>query len=1235
MIRCRVPPVPALRGAMARCPKCGSEIPHDGHACPECGLTIPQTDFTQISDKTVTGDPFGAAGEQALSEGSILGGRYEILAVIGKGGMGWVYKARDREIDRIVALKVIREDLARDENIIKRFRDEIILARKVTHKNVLRIYDIAEAEGRKFISMPYIEGRDLKDVITEEGALDIERALEISRQVLEALKSAHEAGVIHRDLKPQNIMIDKEGSVCVADFGIAKSADTGGLTVTGQIVGTPEYMSPEQAEGKDVDFRSDIYSFGLILYEMLTGRVPFKADSIISTLMLRLREKPQAPSKDNSAVPPWLDRLVMRTLEKEVEERYASADEVLRDIELQTVKRRIRLKPRALALIAVVAVIGVAAAVFIGRRPKLVMEEGRIYLAILPFENSASDPDLDWLTSGIPDNLTADLAQSKFFRVMSPERLRQIAVEIGQDIGAMGTPEAMAMLAKATDLDYVTTGTFFRAGDKIRITMKILEVANQEIKGSDIVQDDESELLAMIDDLTRKTKQIFDLSQDEIAQDLDRAMGEQRTRSVKAASEFSKGLQYSYAGAHLDAARSFENAVAADGDFAMAYAKASEAYKKLGYDEKAESLSLIAVDKAMKFSDRVPPSDRTFIMANHADITYNTDKAIESYKEFVEAYPDDPEGYYKLAMAYGATSEWDQAVQNLREALRLDPKWGSARFELGKALIMQNDLDAALRELELAQEAYRDIGNKEGEAAVLNAIGILYKRRNEFDKAIEKYEASIAIKEELGDKRGVAASLTNIGTVYEIMGNRDRALEVLEQSLEIKREIGDRLGISTALIKIGHIYLYSGRYDEALSYIERSYEIREELGAKHLMASSLSDLGYVYSLLGDSEKSLEMEERALALHREIGDEDGEAEVLRNIAETQILRGEFDKASENLNQVVAIHTRLGDSRRLAWDSKVLGHHALSRGKVDSALIYFTRSLSEHEALEEKPALAMIRTQMGEVYLAKDDFKQALSEFGQAYTIAREVEESESTVDALLGEGRLYFEVGYWAGCDSIMKELGALNDRDLTYQTRCRLSLAQARRQYAKGDRAGALKAAEDLVAVTGDEYVRCGVEAMLLSARILIDQADYARAAQVLEDVRSRAGSHSLRDLEAQALCLLGKVRAGQGRYDDAIALCTEGIDLTGRLGLATYDCRAICGEVNAAAGDTQKALELLGLALDEASAVYREKCPSRMLHSYLEAKHVSEHVSQIESILTGLGRTQDALAYRAKFPLN
>ena len=1219
---------------MAKCPECGSDLPHDSHKCPECGITIPQSDFTQISDKAVPGDPFGTSVEKALTEGSVLGSRYEILAVIGKGGMGWVYKARDSEIDRIVALKVIREVLARDELIIKRFKDEIILARKVTHKNVLRIYDIAEAEGRKFISMPYIEGRDLKDIIVEEGAFSIERALEIARQVLEALKSAHDAGVIHRDLKPQNIMIDKDGTACVADFGIAKSADTGGLTVTGQIVGTPEYMSPEQAEGKDVDFRSDLYSFGLILYEMLTGKVPFKADSIITTLMLRLRESPQAPSKDNPAVPAWLDRLVMRTLETNVADRYANAEEILRDIDLQTVKRRIRLKPRTLILIAAVVVIGVMAAIFFGRRPKLVMEESRIYLAILPFENSVGDADLAWLTSGIPDNLTADLAQSKFFRVMSPERLRQIASEIGQDIAAMSTPEAMAVLSRATDLDYVATGSFFRAGEQIRITMKLQNLEDQELRGSTIVQDSESELLAMIDQLTRETKQIFELTQQEIDEDQDRAMGEQRTRSVKAASEFATGLQHSYVGAHLDAAQSFEAAIEADKDFAMAYAMASESYGNLGYDAKAESLALIAVDKVLRFIDRVPPADRTFIMANLADLTNNPEQAIESYMEFVQTYPDDPEGYYKLALAYQTVSEWDLAVQNLEESLRRDPKYGSARFELGKVLIRKNDLDAALPELEAALEFYRNIANKEGEAAVLNAIGVLHKRRNEFDEAIAQYQASIAIKEELGDTRGIAASLGNMGTVYEIMGDREKALEVLDRSLEIRRQIGDKLGISTALVKIGHMYQYAGKYEEALNYLEESYEMRKVLGAKHLMASSLLDLGYVYSVMGDYEKSLEMDERALALRRETGDEDGEALVLSNMADTQIVLGEFARASETMQQVISIHTELGDSRNLAWDHKVMGLHAFLRGKLDSALVYLSRSLIGHEAIDEKPAIAEVRALMGEINLAKDNFKQALSDFEEAYRISKMTGERAAIVDVLLVKSKLYFELGYWAGCDSMMSELATTPARELSYQIRCRLQLAKARRQYAKGEPAAALQSANGLVEMTGGNYVRCGVEAMLLSAGILIDQGEHSRAGEVLEEVRSKAGQYSLRDLEAQSLCLLGRVRAEQGRSEEAIELCSEGVDLTRRLGHGAYDCLVICADISLAAGDTERALDFLKPALDEAASIYREKCPPKMLYSFVERKRIPEYVSRIESILTDLGRTDEAATYRAKFPL-
>ena len=470
-----------------KCPSCGGPV-HEEDQCPHCGLTLPETDVTKLTDfsgETVPGQPAGGGGdEEAFATGRVLGNRYEILGVIGKGGMGWVYKARDREIDRIVAIKVIKPDLAQDETVIARFRDEIILARKVTHKNVLRIFDIAEADGFKFISMPFIEGKDLKAIITEKGKMPVDEALDIAVQVLEALKSAHDVGVVHRDLKPHNILIDADGNACVTDFGIAKSMDAGGLTMTGQIVGTPDYMSPEQAEGRDVDGRSDLYSFGLVLYEMLTGHVPFKADSIITTLMLRLREIADPPSHTNPEVPAWVDRLVMRALERNADDRYATAEDILTDIERAHVKRKLRLRGRNL-FIAIGGSIAVLVALFFFiLRPQLSFEQKRTFIAVLPFENLTGETELDWLSSGIPENLTADLAQSKFFRVMSTDRLRHVVSDIGGDPNGYDVGEVMAQIGKATDLDAVAMGSFVKIGDKIRITLKIEDANSQEMVGS-------------------------------------------------------------------------------------------------------------------------------------------------------------------------------------------------------------------------------------------------------------------------------------------------------------------------------------------------------------------------------------------------------------------------------------------------------------------------------------------------------------------------------------------------------------------------------------------------------------------------------------------------------------------------------------------------------------------------------------------------------------------------------
>src|SRR6516164_3044898 len=247
---------------------------------------------------------FSAIGATVFHEGDILGGRYEIQKLLGMGGMGAVYKARDMEVERVVGLKVIRPDLAGDPAILARFKQELILARQVTHKNIIRIYDLNEADGVKFITMEYIEGEDLRSILLREGKLPPPQAAGIMVQVCAGLLAAHSEGVIHRDLKPSNVMCDKTGRVVIMDFGLARTVQGDGMTRTGMMVGTMEYMSPEQAMGRDLDARSDQFALGIIFYEMLSGIVPFHAESAIASLVKRTQEPATPLVNVDASIPP-------------------------------------------------------------------------------------------------------------------------------------------------------------------------------------------------------------------------------------------------------------------------------------------------------------------------------------------------------------------------------------------------------------------------------------------------------------------------------------------------------------------------------------------------------------------------------------------------------------------------------------------------------------------------------------------------------------------------------------------------------------------------------------------------------------------------------------------------------------------------------------------------------------------------------------------------------------------
>jgi len=669
-----------------KCPKCHFENPDDTLYCGKCATPLQSAEETDISyTKTLQ------ISIKELLIGCTFARRYHVLEELGKGGMGKVYKVEDNEIKENVALKLLNPEVASDEKTIERFRNELKFARKITHKNVCRMYHLSKEEDSYYITMEYVSGEDLKSLIKRIGQFTPGKAVTIAKQVGEGLSEAHSLGVVHRDLKPQNIMIDKEGNVRIMDFGIARSVEARGVTQAGTIVGTPDYMSPEQVEGKEADQRSDIYSIGVILYEMMTGKVPFEGDTALSVALKHKTEAPPDPRVLNPQLPSDLSGIILRCMEKNRERRYQTVDELLSDLRnaekgIPTAERILpKIKPvpskeitfqfglkklliPAIMVIALV-IIGVAIWRFLPRKEAVPpAPPGKPSIAIMYFKNNTGDESLDYLRSGLSDLLVSDLLQSKYIHVLTGDRLFKILEDLDKLEAKSYSSDVLNQVAARGGVNHILQGNYAKAGDAFRINVMLQKATTGEIIASEGMEGiGEASLFSMVDELTRRIKTHFNLTEEEIAGDIDKLVGKITTSSPEAYKYYIEGKKLSYKAENRQALEFYKKAVAVDPEFASAY----RAMSMMCFNLRLYADSGKYIIKAFKLIDKGRVSDREglLIQINYYIASEKTiAKSFEAFNELLEIYPESRDNDIRgarniIGMKYSGLEEWDKAIE--------------------------------------------------------------------------------------------------------------------------------------------------------------------------------------------------------------------------------------------------------------------------------------------------------------------------------------------------------------------------------------------------------------------------------------------------------------------------------------------------------------------------------------------------------------------------------------------
>jgi tetratricopeptide (TPR) repeat protein/predicted Ser/Thr protein kinase len=1082
-----------------------------------------------------------------IQPGTLLGQRYEILQILGEGGMGAVYKARDRELNRMVALKVIRPELAGSQAIIDRFKQELLLATQVTHKNVIRIYDLSEAEGMKFITMEFVEGEDLRSLMQEKKKLAPEEAVEIMLQVCRALEAAHSVGIIHRDLKPQNIMRDKSGRILVMDFGLARTLEGDGMTQTGALVGTMDYMSPEQALGKDLDQRSDLFTLGLIFYELLTGKMPYKADSVVASLLKRTQERAAPVSSHDASIPRPLSDIVSRCMDPDVKLRYESSSQIMADLEAWQGGRAAATlnfpssgRPWGQTIPwhwigGAATVLALALTGFLMRdklfKPAPAHSGPLVSLAILPFRNASGDPGLDWYGSSIAEMLTTDVGQSASLRTVSPDRVHQILNDLHMTGNVQFDPNTLRQVSESGNADTLISGQFVKFGDQIRIDATLQDLRHDRRVPLKIDAANEKDVPNAIDRLAELVRQNLSVSSD-VIKELQAQSFRPSTISVDALRSYNEGLELSRQGKDNDALNRFQASVQQDPEFALAYAKLGQTYSSLGYDSKAEQAAL----KAEELSANLPARERYLIVASHARVANDNQKAIQYYTDMAKVSPEDTDVQFALGSLYELTSTYDQAREHFDNVLKRDPQNIDALLEIARVEIKSGNASKGLEYLNRAYSLATQSNNQDQTAASLHVMGLAYEALNKPEEALENFQKSLKIKREIGQLRGAAASLSELGNVQAQLGKAKEAQASFEEALKIRRDIGDKRGVGATLLDFGNFVDDRGDHDQALKLYKESLRIQQDIGNESLQAICLNNIGGVYSEKGQHEDALTYFQQALQLREKSKVPQDIVEAVHNLGEASVSMGRYDEAIKQYMRALDLRRSISDNRGAAIESYSLGTLFDYQGRFGAAVNAKQDALKTFRDLKDRTFwMAEMLGGYGEALILAGRGDEAKSPLDEALSLARELKNDGMVAQALGFQGDSFFYRGDFKSAHSLYTQAlqSATRSKEpdkilLAKASLARVEVQEKRSQEAISSLRPLVPQADEL----GLKYT--SVESSIFMAEAMIQNHDYAHARQELDGALLLADKLGQQPLSARAHYLLALIAHSSGNNSEA-----------------------------------------------------------------------------------------------------